>query len=70
MLSWMSPTKRIEEEEWVGYFRRWRTRFNTVGYSWGPAQVKRWLTFAGHLAHMEDFRFLFEWRMAVPRGQS
>lgn len=38
---------------------------------WGPAQVKRWLTFAGHVAHMEDsrvvqkvlhFRSLFEWR--------
>lgn len=61
LLWWMNPTWRETQENWVDYFRRWRASmrksFNTLGYSlWGPAQVARWLTFAGHLARMGDFR--------------
>lgn len=76
VVSWMNPARRKTGEEWVAYFRRWRvstrTRFNALGHSLcGPAQVKRRLTFAGHLARMDDtriakqvldFRSLFEWR--------
>lgn len=68
MLSWTNPTRQVKEDEW-----RWRTStFNTLGYSlWGPAQVKPWLTFVGHVFRIDDtriakqvleFRSSFEWQ--------
>lgn len=73
VLSRMTPTRRKVDDQWGTYFRRWRARsrirFSNLGHSlWGAAQVKRWLTLVGHLAHMHDtrivkleFRPLFSW---------
>lgn len=63
MMSWMRIACRRRDEDSLVYSRRWRPgvrkRFNDLDDSLcRHAQVKRWLTFAGHLAWMDSSRIV------------